>query len=185
MKKKTKKIIWVIVILVLAIILALPKIFNSKEILEVNSETILFSGYSSSGSSYTQENYCDQECQKSSCINEEELLDEIKNYKICLCCINFKYSENEKDGERIWEVKDYKIQISYMKNKKEVIKPFFISDLSTKIPLPDYKRRYLSISPIYSKSYFYEGSYPEKINLNYHTLKVDYRKLLEFITSQS
>lgn len=182
MRKKTKKYIsWGAIALVIAFFLALPSMVNTKATISFKSSNLSLNGNMEYYTSNEQTCENDQ-CQKSSCINSEELPEEIRNYKICFCCINFEYKENKNSGGKTWEIKDYKLKLFYQENGKEVEKPFFTSNPSTQFPIPNLNKRYLSLVSDYSKPYYFEGKYPDELTFTLHRIRLDYRKILEFIT---
>lgn len=186
MKKKTKRIIWGAVIFVIALYFALPAIFNSKTEMNIQSEGISLYGSQENSFLSQYENYCEKnDCQRSSCIKPEDLPEDIRDFKICLCCVNFDYKEGSSTKEKEWEVKDYKLQIFYIENKQEKEKPYYFSDAQNRILLPTTTNKYISLVTDYSQPYYYEEDYPEYLRLNLHRIKIDYKKIFEFVTSQS
>ena len=184
MKKKTKKYItWGIIVLIIAFFLALPGIVNTKVIIPFKSSNLSLNG--NSGYYTSNDQSCENDpCMRSSCLNPEDLPEEIRNYKICFCCINFEFKESKNNGEQTWKVKDYKIKMFYQEKGKELEKPFFTSNPSTEFPIPNLNRRYISLVTEYSKPYYYTEKYPDELQFNFHRIRVSYRKLLEFITAQ-
>ena len=184
MKKKTKYIIWTVVIVIITFFLALPSIVNTKVTIPFKSSNLSLNGNLDYYTSNEQTCENDQ-CMRSACLNPEELPEEIRNYKICFCCINFEFKESKNNGEKTWKIKDYKLKVFYQENGKELEKPFFTSNPSTEFPIPNLNKRYISMVVDYSKPYYYSEKYPDNLQFNFHRIRVSYRKLLEFITSQS
>lgn len=180
MKKKNKKYFrWTILIIIIAFFIALPSMINTKEQVSFKSQDVLLKG-----NYYWNSDTCENdECTRSYCLNSDEISEDIMDYKVCLCCVNFDYKE-EKSGQKVWKVKDYKLKIFYKENGKELEKPFFTSNPSTEFPIPNLKRRFLSINSEYSEPYHYTEDYPNKIQFSFHRIRISYRKILEFLTSQ-
>src|SRR3989344_113084 len=109
MRNRTKKhIVWLVVIFIVALILAFPSMVNTKQQIVFKTQNVSLKGNLGYYTSY-EESCESDECSRSYCLNSKEIPVDIKNYKVCLCCVNFDFKEN-KNGEKKWNVKDYKLK---------------------------------------------------------------------------
>lgn len=185
MKKKKKIILWAVITLIVASFFALPSIINTNKSFQVLLNNVTLSGVPDEYSNYIDTHFsCENDkCSRSSCIKPEDLPEEIINYKICVCCINFDYKSS--DIGKSWVIKDYKYKIFYKENGLEKEKTYSNSDSSVKIVIPNTENQYLNFKPGYSQPYYMNEKYPEKITFNFFIIRINYRALLEYIISKA
>lgn len=184
MQNKTKNYTLCGILIFVTFLIALPTIVNTKVAISLKTSNISLNG--NIGYYTSSEDTCNKDqCSNSQCINSENLPEDINNYKICFCCINFEFKEDKNTKEKFWKVKDYQVKIFYQEGGKEQEKTFVNSNPFDEILLPNFKNKYISLTPDYSKPYYYDGKYPDELKVNLHRIKFSWRKVLEFIISQS
>ncbi|MBN1377384.1 hypothetical protein JW949_03600 [Candidatus Woesearchaeota archaeon] len=172
----------IISLIIISLFLSLPVIVKTRDIVTFNSEGIRLT---KKESIYGDRNYCEYDkCSDPKCLDPEDLPKDLQDYKICFCCIAFEY-EGKDNGKKIWEVEEYRLKIFYIEDEKEKEKPFFISDISTKISLPNKENVKISIDKSYTKPYYYKENYPDELKIYFERIRINYRALLSWITSKT
>lgn len=181
MKKRTKKYIFVSILLIISIlILSLPRIVNTQKTISIQGDSngILTKLDSTYSKSRCEENKCPSPI----CIDAKDLPPQMRDIQFCLCCIAFDY-QKKGDGTQIWTLRDYKLKISYMDKNSIIEKPFYISDKSTKISVPTKNGWYITLNEEYIQPYYFKGDYPDSILISLNHIKINYRAMIETIVS--